>query len=113
MIMSNLYGDILSDLPSGLIDGLGLLPGVNRNEEIAIFKAVHSFALDSAGKNLVNPIALLQSACMMLDPLGYGKAAQRIHKTLVSVLCGTPIHTRDLGRTATATAFTDALIARL
>lgn len=113
MVMPNLYGDILSDLSSGLIGGLGLLPGVNRNEEIAIFEAVHGSAPDIAGKNLANPTALLQSACMMLDYLGYGDAAQRIHKALVSVLCDTPVRTRDLGGTATTTAFTDALIARL
>lgn len=113
MVMPNLYGDILSDLSSGLIGGLGLLPGVNRNEEIAIFEAVHGSAPDIAGKNLANPTALLQSACMMLDHLGYEDAAQRIHKALVSVLCNTPIRTRDLGGTATTTAFTDALIARL
>ena len=113
MVMPNLYGDILSDLSSGLIGGLGLLPGVNRNEEIAIFEAVHGSAPDIAGKNLANPTALLQSACMMLDHLGYEDAAQRIHKALVSVLCDTSIRTRDLGGTATTTAFTDALIARL
>ena len=113
MVMPNLYGDILSDLSSGLIGGLGLLPGVNRNEDIAIFEAVHGSAPDIAGKNLANPTALLQSACMMLEHLGYDEHAQRIHQALVSVLSETSIRTRDLGGTASTIEFTDALIAKL
>lgn len=67
MVMPNLYGDILSDLCSGLVGGLGLTPSGNIGEEAAVFEAVHGTAPDIAGKNMANPTALLFSACMMLE----------------------------------------------
>ena len=71
MVMPNLYGDILSELTSGLIGGLGLLPSINLGYDYALFEAVHGSAPDIAGKDLANPTALLLSACLMLDHLGY------------------------------------------
>ena len=62
----NLYGDILSDLTSGLIGGLGLLPSSNMGTDFAMFEAVHGSAPDIAGKGIANPTAFLWSACMML-----------------------------------------------
>ncbi|MCF0110280.1 MAG: isocitrate/isopropylmalate dehydrogenase family protein [Erysipelotrichaceae bacterium] len=113
MVMPNLYGDILSDLTSGLIGGLGLLPSANKNDEYAIFEAVHGSAPDIAGKNIANPTALLLSACMMLDHLGYMEEADRIRKAINKVLTSTAIRTKDLGGTATTTEYTDAIIANL
>lgn len=113
LVMPNLYGDILSDLTSGLIGGLGLLPSVNKNEEYAIFEAVHGSAPDIAGKNIANPTALLLSACMMLDHLHYHQQANQIRNALMDVYANTDIRTPDLGGTATTTEFTDAIIARL
>src|SRR6201996_609602 len=66
ILTENLYGDILSDLCSGLIGGLGLVPGANLGAECAIFEAVHGSAPDIAGKDLANPTAVLQSAVLML-----------------------------------------------
>ena len=111
--MPNLYGDILSDLTSGLIGGLGLLPSANKNDEYGIFEAVHGSAPDIAGKNIANPTALLLSACMMLDHLGYMEEADRIRKAINKVLTSTAIRTKDLGGTATTTEYTDAIIANL
>ena len=68
MVMPNLYGDMLSDLASGLIGGLGLLPSSNLGEEFAMFEAVHGSAPDIAGKGIANPTALLWSACMSPVP---------------------------------------------
>ena len=70
MVMQNLYGDILSDLCSGLIGGLGLVPSSNIGSDYAMFEAVHGSAPDIAGKHLANPTAFLWSACMMLEYLG-------------------------------------------
>ena len=63
MVMQNLYGDILSDLCSGLIGGLGLVPSSNIVADYAMFEAVHGSAPDIAGKHLANPTAFLWSAC--------------------------------------------------
>lgn len=109
MVMPNLYGDILSDLTSGLIGGLGLLPSVNKNDEIAIFEAVHGSAPDIQGKNIANPIALLLSACMMLDHLNFTKEANKI-RSAIDAVTKSNIKTRDLGGTYSTTEFTKAII---
>jgi isocitrate dehydrogenase (NAD+) len=67
MVMPNLYGDIVSDLCSGLVGGLGLTPSGNIGKDCAVFEAVHGTAPDIAGKDLCNPTALLLSGCMMLN----------------------------------------------
>ena len=69
LVMPNLYGDIVSDLTSGLIGGLGLLPSANLGKEYAMFEAVHGSAPDIAGKHIANPTALLWSACDILKNL--------------------------------------------
>ncbi len=79
LLMENLYGDIVSDLCAGLVGGLGVVPGANIGERIAVFEAVHGTAPDIAGKGLANPTALMMSAVMMLNWLGAarGVAAAR------------------------------------
>lgn len=111
IVTMNLYGDILSDLCAGLIGGLGLAPGANIGEEIAIFEAVHGSAPTIAGKNIANPLALLFSALHMLDYLGEQKIANTIRKAVETVLETTDIKTADLGSSATTTEFTAAIIA--
>src|SRR5438874_11031521 len=69
LLTENLYGDILSDLCSAFVGGLGLVPGANLGTECAIFEAVHGSAPDIAGKDMANPTALLQSAGLMLEHL--------------------------------------------
>lgn len=113
MVMPNLYGDILSDLTSGLIGGLGLLPSCNKNDDCAIFEAVHGSAPDIAGKGIANPTALLLSAVMMLEHLNFKDEANRIKKAINDVLENADIRTPDLGGTSSTKEYTDAIIQRL
>lgn len=113
LLLENLYGDIISDLAAGLVGGLGVVPGANIGETVAVFEAVHGSAPDIAGKNLANPTALLLSALMMLRHLGETEAADRISAALIRTLAERQIRTRDLGGTATTTEFTQAVIREL
>ena len=113
LLLPNLYGDIVSDLCAGLVGGLGVVPGANLGTEIAVFEAVHGSAPDIADQNLANPTALLLSGLMMLDHIGEAARAARIRAALTSVLVAGATRTRDLGGTATTTAFTDAIIREL
>ncbi|MCT4634474.1 MAG: isocitrate/isopropylmalate family dehydrogenase [Firmicutes bacterium] len=110
IVTMNLYGDILSDLCAGFIGGLGLAPGANIGDDIAIFEAVHGSAPDIAGKNLANPTALLLSGCMMLEHLNEHEASGKIRAALDKILKDKTKITGDLGGTATTTQFTDAII---
>src|ERR687892_2864695 len=73
LVCPNLYGDILSDLCAGLTGGLGVAPGANIGEEIAVFEPVHGSAPKYAGQNRANPLATLLSAKNMLIYLDYGE----------------------------------------
>jgi isocitrate dehydrogenase (NAD+) len=110
LLLENLYGDIVSDLCAGLVGGLGVVPGANFGEKGAVFEAVHGSAPDIAGKDLANPLALIQSAVMMLRHLAENEAADRIDRAVHQVLSATPVRTRDIGGTATTTEFTDAIV---
>lgn len=113
IVTTNMFGDILSDLISGLAGGLGLAPGSNIGKHAAIFEAVHGTAPDIAGQNVANPSALLFAACLMLDHVGEGQRAQRIRTAAESLIREQQIVTRDLGGTASTTQFADAVIARM
>lgn len=113
MVMPNLYGDIVSDLTSGLIGGLGLLPSSNLGKDYAMFEAVHGSAPDIAGKHIANPTALLWSACMMLEYLGQNDVASKIRTAVDEVLNEGTTLTPDLHGTATTEAYCDAIIAKL
>jgi isocitrate dehydrogenase (NAD+) len=113
LLMENLYGDIISDLCAGLVGGLGVVPGANIGESIAVFEAVHGTAPDIAGKNLANPTALMMSAVMMLDWLGFTEASRRFDRALMRVYSEGRVRTHDLGGNATTKEFTDAVIAGL
>ena len=113
VVTTNLFGDILSDLISGLVGGLGLAPGANLGERAAIFEAVHGTAPDIAGKGVANPGALVYASCLMLEHLKDHARAARIRNAMESVLREGKTVTRDLGGTATTAQFTDAIIARL
>ena len=113
IVTTNLFGDILSDLISGLVGGLGLAPGANIGLGGAIFEAVHGTAPDIAGKGIANPGALMLAACMMLDYLCDEPRAERIRKALEDTIREGKTVTGDLGGTATTDQFTDAIIARL
>jgi isocitrate dehydrogenase (NAD+) len=109
LVLPNLYGDIVSDLCAGLVGGLGVVPGANLGEDVAVFEAVHGSAPDIAGKNLANPTALLLSALMMLRHIDERGAADRIMQALGRVLAAGTVRTRDLGGSATTTEFTSAV----
>ena len=113
LLLENLYGDIVSDLGAGLIGGLGIAPGANIGEEIAVFEAVHGAAPSIAGLGIANPTALLQSAVLMLKHLNDRERAMRIQTALEKVLAEGQVLTRDLGGKATTLDFTEAVIRAL
>ena len=113
MVTENLYGDILSDLTSGLIGGLGLLPSSNLGCGYAMFEAVHGSAPDIAGKGIANPTAFLWSACMMLEHMGRTDCAAKIRRAVDQVLAEGKVMTPDLGGTAGTAEYRDAIIGRL
>ena len=113
ILTENLYGDILSDLCSGLVGGLGLVPGANLGAECAIFEAVHGSAPDIAGQDKANPTALLQSAVLMLHHIGESATAEKIQTALEKVYAEGKTLTRDVGGTSGTRAFAAAVIAAL
>ena len=86
MVMPNLYGDILSDLCAGLVGGLGLAPGANMGDDIAVFEATHGSAPKYAGQNKTNPMAMMFSGVMMLRHIGEPEAARRLETALAEVI---------------------------
>ncbi len=114
IVMTNLQGDIISDLCAGLVGGLGFAPSANIGDHISIFEAVHGTAPDIAGKNIANPTALLLSGLSMLRHLGFLENAAVIENALLFTL-EQGIHTGDFGDrskpSVNTTAFADAIIA--
>jgi len=113
LLLTNLYGDIMSDLAAGLVGGLGVVPSGNIGETVAVFEAVHGTAPDIAGKNVANPTALLMSSIMMLRHIDEIEAAKRVENALFTVYREGKSLTRDVGGTASATEFTDNLISTM
>jgi len=113
LLLENLYGDIVSDLCAGFIGGLGLAPGANIGEDVAIFEAVHGSAPDIAGKNLANPMALVLSSAMMLDHIGERAAGDRVRAAVEAVLREGKKLSRDLGGGAGTTEIAEAIAARV
>jgi isocitrate dehydrogenase len=96
VVLTNLQGDIVSDLCAGLVGGLGFAPSANIGDHICIFEAVHGTAPDIAGKNIANPTALLLSGLAMLRHLGYMQSAATIENALLFTL-ESGVHTGDFG----------------
>jgi isocitrate dehydrogenase (NAD+) len=119
MVLPNLYGDIVSDLGAGLIGGLGLAPGANVGDEIAVFEATHGSAPKYAGQNKMNPMAMLLSGVMMLRYLKEIEAAQRLEDAIAQIIAEGKDVTYDMKAdrgdpTAVGTSqVADAIIARL
>lgn len=99
VVTTNIFGDILSDVASYLVGGLGLLPSENIGDRFALFEPVHGSAPDIAGKNIANPIAAIRSAAMLLSYLGDVVGAERIEHAIQQVVTK-GVKTRDLGGTA-------------
>ncbi|MCX8050869.1 MAG: NADP-dependent isocitrate dehydrogenase [Chlorobi bacterium] len=116
IVTTNMNGDILSDLTSALIGGLGFAPSANLGNDVAIFEAVHGTAPKYAGKNVINPTAVLMSGIMMLRYLGKFEAAATIENALLVTLEEGKYRTGDVvgynsGLAASTTEYTDAIIA--
>jgi isocitrate dehydrogenase len=115
IVTTNMNGDILSDLTSGLTGGLGFAPSANIGNDVSIFEAVHGSAPDIAGKNKANPTALILSAAMMLRHIGEGKAANDVEQAVLVTL-ESGVRTSDMigvQNPATTTEFTNAVISNL
>src|SRR6187200_1558679 len=96
IVLTNLQGDIMSDLCAGLVGGLGFAPSANIGDHISIFEAVHGTAPDIAGKNIANPTSLLLSGVTMLYHLGLTENAAVIENALLYTL-EKGVHTGDFG----------------
>ncbi|HUR66812.1 MAG TPA: isocitrate/isopropylmalate family dehydrogenase [Chitinophagaceae bacterium] len=113
VVLTNLQGDIVSDLCAGLVGGLGFAPSANIGDHISIFEAVHGTAPDIAGKNIANPTALLLSGFAMLRHVGLTGNAAVIENALLYTL-ESGVHTGDFGDKSKApvntTQFADTII---
>ena len=107
------YGDILSDLCTGLAGGLGLGPGASFGDEVAIFEPVHGSAPKYAGKDVVNPTGMILSAALMLTHLNEDAAAARIWSAVAEVIEEGRIVTYDLGGNAGTSQMTQAIADRI
>ncbi len=112
LLLPNLYGDIVSDLTAGLIGGLGVAQSANIGLQASVFEAVHGSAPDIKGQDKANPMALLLSACEMLNFIGENKAAEKIKTALYKTL-ESGVKTADLGGTAKCSEFTNQIIKNL
>ena len=119
MVMPNLYGDILSDLCAGLVGGLGLAPGANIGDDIAVFEATHGSAPKYAGKNVANPMAMMLSGVLMLRHIGEKDAGDRLEAAIATIIAEGKSVTYDMkpnrdDPTAVGTSqVADAIIAEL
>lgn len=110
VVTTNLFGDILSDLASGLVGGLGVTGSANIGNDAAMFEAVHGSAPDIVGQNKANPMALLFSSLMMLEHIGQKKVAEDIRKSIYKTLVERKVYcTPDIGGEGTTSTFTQAI----
>jgi tartrate dehydrogenase/decarboxylase/D-malate dehydrogenase len=112
VVASNLFGDILSDLGSAVVGGLGLSPSANLNPEgdfPSMFEPVHGSAPDIAGKGIANPIAQIWSAALMLEHLGRADLAAVIIEAIEQVLVEGEVRTPDLGGSSTTSEMGSAI----
>lgn len=109
VVTPNQYGDIFSDLGAGLIGSLGLAPGANIGDGIAVFEASHGAAPDIAGKGIANPVALILSGAELLDHIQESRAASAVREAVREVLNKGEVLTPDLGGSATTQQITAAI----
>lgn len=119
LLLENLYGDVVSDLCAGLVGGLGVVPGANFGEDLAVFEAVHGSAPDIAGQGVANPLAVTMSTVMMLNHLAETRddpscreSADQLKAAYNRTLSDGCL-TRDLGGDLNTQGFVDALIERI
>ena len=110
IVTTNLFGDILSDLCAGLVGGLGVVPGANFGDHLAVFEAVHGSAPDIAGTSKSNPTALIRSASLLLHHIGEIHASHRIEWAINQVYEEGSTLTPDVGGTASTEQMTDQIV---
>ena len=126
IVAGNMFGDIVSDGFAGLVGGLGFACSANIGEEVAVFEPTHGSAPKYAGFNpsIVNPIAMILSACMMLEHIGENEKADRIYNAVAKVVLEGKVKTYDMMKlpgtpdavskgAASTGQMTDAIIAKL
>jgi isocitrate dehydrogenase (NAD+) len=118
IVLPNLYGDIVSDLCAGLVGGLGVAPGANVGDKVAIFEPTHGSAPRYVGQNKVNPMAMMLSATMMLRHIGEAKTADKLEKAIAGVIAEGKKVTYDLKAdrnqpAATTSEVADAVLEKL
>jgi isocitrate dehydrogenase (NAD+) len=111
LLLPNLYGDILSDLAGGLAGGLGTVPSMSVNRELAVFEAIHGYAPQLVGTDSANPLTLLCSAVYLLRHIGEIGPARRIETATERVIRDGQVRTPDMGGMATTTELVKAIIA--
>jgi isocitrate/isopropylmalate dehydrogenase len=113
IVASNLFGDIITDLGAMLQGGMGFAAGGNINPERkypSMFEPIHGSAPKYAGKQVVNPIAAIESARMLLDHLGEEQAAADVQQAVKNVLAAGRVRTRDMGGSNTTSETGDAAV---
>jgi 3-isopropylmalate dehydrogenase len=119
IVAENMFGDILSDLTGELAGSLGTAPSLNASDSRAMAQAAHGSAPDIAGQDVANPIAMMLSGGMLLDWLGTRRGDERLQRAAariddaVRAVVAAGLRTRDLGGTASTSAFTDAIVTEL
>jgi tartrate dehydrogenase/decarboxylase/D-malate dehydrogenase len=116
VVASNLFGDILSDISAIIVGSMGLAASANLDPQRrfpSMFEPVHGSAPDIAGKGIVNPLATILSAAMMLDHLEMGEAARAVESAVAAVLAEGKVRTADLGGTSSTEEVTDAVLEKL
>jgi 3-isopropylmalate dehydrogenase len=126
IVASNLFGDVISDAFAGLVGGLGFAASGNLGKEVAVFEPTHGSAPKYAKLNppIVNPIAMILSAAMMLDHIGENEKAGRVRAAIAEVVREGKVRTYDMMRisggaksisqgAASTTQMTDAILAKL
>lgn len=113
LVTTNMNGDIISDLTSGLVGGLGVAPSANIGHDIAIFEAVHGSAPDIAGQGLANPTALILTTVHLLRHLGLFQQANMVANAVLVAIANPRTRTRDLGGQGNTETFTNAVIESL
>ena len=117
LVLPNLYGDIISDLCAGLVGSMGVAPGANIGDEVAIFEPTHGSAPKYTGQNKANPVAMMLSGVMMLRYLGEKDSADKMESAIAEVIAEGKNVTYDLKldpATAVGTSqVADAVIAKL
>ncbi|HSB46566.1 MAG TPA: isocitrate/isopropylmalate dehydrogenase family protein [Candidatus Bilamarchaeum sp.] len=113
IVTTNLFGDILSDEAAQLVGGLGMTPSMNKGDSHALFEPTHGSAPKYAGKDVVNPCAMMLSTAMMLDHLGQKGMGERLRSAVVKTLSEGKKLTKDLGGTAKTSEMVEEIVRNL